>query len=80
MTPWASSWKALEAGRKGSQKDSQGIEHPTRDPKKILVGHVISLHGPPKPRPDKDILCLCTVGPRAKATQVFNAGSLGRLH
>lgn len=29
------------------------------------MGHVISLHGPQKPWPDKDILCLCTVGPRA---------------
>lgn len=61
QSPWAGSQKALETGRKGSQKDSQVIKPPTRDLKKILVGHVISLHDPQKPWPDKDILCLCIV-------------------
>ena len=61
------SQKTLEADRKGSQKDSQGIKLPIRDPKKILVGHVIRLHGPQKPWPDKDILCFCTVSSRVAA-------------
>ena len=38
LSPKPGSQKTLEADRKGSQKDSQGIEPPTRDPKKILVG------------------------------------------
>ena len=67
LSPKPGSQKTLKADRKGSQKDSQGIKLPTRDPKKILVGHVIRLHGPQKPWPDKDILCFCTVSSRVAA-------------
>ena len=65
LSPWSGSQKVQEAEGKGGQKDSRAIEPPTRDPKKILVGYVISLHGPQKPWPDKDTSCLCTVGSRA---------------
>lgn len=67
LSPKPGSQKTLKADRKGKSERQPGIKLPTRDPKKILVGHVIRLHGPQKPWPDKNILCFCTVSSRVAA-------------